>query len=151
MLQWLMTGLGLRVGSPWLCPVLCNLQLNGPCLQCGSELKAKFRAAIESAETRAAEQLNVYAPEVFAEVRDARAERVFTRARSVIDASLVTVEEKVLDGEPAASILAHAAGEARPMIVIGSRGLSPVSRLLVGSVSQRVLSQAACPVTIVHR
>ncbi len=95
--------------------------------------------------------MNVYAPEVFAEVRDARAERVFTRARSVIDASLVTVEEKVLDGEPAASILAHAAGEARPMIVIGSRGLSPVSRLLVGSVSQRVLSQAASPVTIVHR
>ena len=103
------------------------------------------------AEARVAEQLSGYAPEAFADLRQARAERVFKRARSAVDASAVTVDEAVLDGDPAASILAHAAGEAGPMIVMGSRGLSPVSRILVGSVSQRVLSQATCPVTIVHR
>ena len=36
------------------------------------------------------------------------------------------------------------------LMVLGARGLGPVKRLLLGSVSERVLRHASCPVLIVH-
>lgn len=49
----------------------------------------------------------------------------------------------------AADALTHAAAKAR-VLVVGSRGLGGVSGLLLGSVSDRCLHEARCPVLIVH-
>jgi nucleotide-binding universal stress UspA family protein len=35
--------------------------------------------------------------------------------------------------------------------VLGSRGFGPVMRLLIGSVSSRVIRKASCPVMVVPR
>ena len=102
-------------------------------------------------ETMDNRQLSAYSPEHFAEVRGRRADDVFARARSVIGQTTAQIEEAVLAGDPATAILAHAAKVDDAMIIMGSRGLSRVSELLVGSVSHRVLHHAKCPVTIVHR
>jgi universal stress protein A len=36
------------------------------------------------------------------------------------------------------------------LVVMGSRGLSPMKELLIGSVSETVLRHAPCPVTVVR-
>jgi nucleotide-binding universal stress UspA family protein len=37
------------------------------------------------------------------------------------------------------------------LLVLGSRGFGPVMRLLIGSVSSRVIRRAPCPVLVVPR
>lgn len=51
-------------------------------------------------------------------------------------------------GHPADSILAVAKRLDVNQIIMGSRGLSPLKELLLGSVSERVVRRAHCPVTI---
>ncbi|MBA2665246.1 MAG: universal stress protein [Bradymonadaceae bacterium] len=52
-------------------------------------------------------------------------------------------------GDPAQKIVEIAAARGIDLIVIGSRGLGPVSAVLLGSVSHRVAHDAGCPVMIV--
>ncbi|MFL5686876.1 MAG: universal stress protein [Chloroflexota bacterium] len=59
-----------------------------------------------------------------------------------------TIEVRVLDGRPATKIVAEAERFEADLIVMGARGLSPVRRLLVGSVSSEVVDHAPCPVLI---
>lgn len=61
-----------------------------------------------------------------------------------LDATGLTVQ-----GTPAKKILAQAGELGADMIVIGSHGFGAVSRLLLGSVSGKVLKKASCPVLIV--
>lgn len=96
-------------------------------------------------------ELETYSPEHFAELRERQAARVFARARAVIGEAPARLEEVVLAGDPASAILSYADGVDDPMIIMGSRGLSRFSEMLMGSVSHRVLHHARCPVTIVHR
>lgn len=53
-------------------------------------------------------------------------------------------------GNPADCILAAAERLGITHIIMGSRGLSPLKELVLGSVSDRVVRQAKCPVTIVR-
>lgn len=54
-----------------------------------------------------------------------------------------------VQGAPAKKILAQAARLDIDMIVIGSHGFGAVFRLLLGSVSSKVVRKATCPVLIV--
>jgi nucleotide-binding universal stress UspA family protein len=60
---------------------------------------------------------------------------------------VLPVHEK---GEPVAKLLERA-GEGVDLLVLGSRGFGPVMRLLIGSVSARVIREAPCPVLVVPR
>jgi nucleotide-binding universal stress UspA family protein len=53
-------------------------------------------------------------------------------------------------GDPAEKLL-EAAEMGVDLLVLGSRGFGPVMRLLVGSVSSRVIREAPCPVLVVPR
>jgi nucleotide-binding universal stress UspA family protein len=81
------------------------------------------------------------------------AHHVLEQARKNFESSFTgtkapRVETKVRYGAPA-STLVDAAADAH-MIVVGSRGLGGVKRLLLGSVSAGVLQHARCPVVVVH-
>lgn len=73
----------------------------------------------------------------------------FDKARARIGAG-TAVRTLVSIGDPAAEIVALARREQASLIVMGSRGLSPVRELLLGSVSEKVIRHAHCAVTVVR-
>ncbi len=54
------------------------------------------------------------------------------------------VDAKILDGSPTDAIVAAAKGENADMVVMGSRGLSNIGGLLMGSVSHKVSHLCDC-------
>lgn len=62
----------------------------------------------------------------------------------------VPVESRRLDGPPA-NTLAEACEEGVDLLVVGSRGYGPLTRVLLGSVSARLINRAPCPVLVVPR
>ena len=59
------------------------------------------------------------------------------------------VETVLSWGNPMEIILEEVANNGYDLIVMGSRGLSPIRGLLMGSVSERITRAATCPVLIV--
>lgn len=60
------------------------------------------------------------------------------------------IEKVILHGEPSDKIIDFANKEKIDLIVMGRRGFSKIRRFFVGSVTQRVISDAPCPVLIVN-
>jgi len=53
-------------------------------------------------------------------------------------------------GHPAEHIVRRAEQTGAALIVMGRRGISPFQRWMLGSISERVLRYAHCPVMVVH-
>ncbi|WP_290648178.1 universal stress protein [Aquisalimonas sp.] len=86
------------------------------------------------------------------ELRHAREEegsRIFPAAHQLVPAG-VSAQEVMLSGDPANGILEYAQSHPEAMIVMGTRGHSEVRELLVGSVTNKVVHHAHCPVTVIH-
>jgi nucleotide-binding universal stress UspA family protein len=88
--------------------------------------------------------------EVAQEAAD-RALDVVKRAAARLKAEHVNVTSSVLSGDPRRQILARARAIGADLIVVGSRGLSPINRLLVGKVAAYVLRHAPCSVAIMRQ
>jgi nucleotide-binding universal stress UspA family protein len=65
------------------------------------------------------------------------------------DAGVKDVTSQVLEGDPATSIIEYASKNGADLIVIGSRGLSTFKRLVLGSVSSKVVQESRIPVLVV--
>lgn len=63
----------------------------------------------------------------------------------------VAIEAVVLEGNTAAEILDQATNMSADLLVIGTHGRSGFERLLLGSVTEKVLRKARCPVLTVPR
>jgi nucleotide-binding universal stress UspA family protein len=64
----------------------------------------------------------------------------------------LTVEAEVREGYPATVIEEEAGRVSADLVVIGTRGLSGLKHLFLGSVAERVVQRAPCPVlTVKHR
>ncbi|SHK23547.1 universal stress protein [Desulforamulus aeronauticus] len=61
----------------------------------------------------------------------------------------VTIKKQLINGHPSDKITEFAKLNDFTHIVLGSRGLTDLQGLVMGSVSHRVLHQAHCPVTLV--
>jgi nucleotide-binding universal stress UspA family protein len=89
---------------------------------------------VDELATHSRERLGVY----LASVRKAKRD------------SPVVVEFKVEEGDAAGVIVDTAAAEEVDLIIMSTHGRSGISRWLMGSVAERVLRNAPCPVLAVH-
>src|SRR4029079_7889920 len=95
---------------------------------------------VPPAAAAAAARVEGAGPDFETRVRDAVAElSAEVRALAVIE-----------HGDPVHKLIEDAETGV-DLLVLGSRGFGPVMRLLVGSVSSRVIRQAPCPVLVVPR
>ena len=78
------------------------------------------------------------------------ARRILAAQVDAIEASGIVAEPHLLQGPPIDTIL-DLCDELRPgLLVVGSRGLGPIGRIFLGSVSEGVVHHARCPVLVVR-
>lgn len=80
-----------------------------------------------------------------------KANRVFSETNAALaEQGLTSHRQLTVEGSPADEILKFADKNGMDLIAMGSHGLTGALRLLMGSVSRKVLDQAKCPVLIVR-
>ncbi len=93
--------------------------------------------------------------EYFNELEQAARSRATDAIASAVDqlktAQALTVESEVIEGSPKQVILDEAERWGADLIVVGSHGYRGWERLLLGSVSQAVVSHAKCSVEVVRK
>ena len=82
--------------------------------------------------------------------RTAVSRKSFDMAREAIGSGPIEIATHVEIGHPAQQIVTHAEAIDADVVVMGSRGLSPIQSMMLGSVSEYVVRHASCPVTIVR-
>jgi nucleotide-binding universal stress UspA family protein len=70
--------------------------------------------------------------------------------RTAIELGAVGVETLVVEGTPASEIVRVARDRFVDMIIIGTHGRGAFTRALLGSVADKVIRTASCPVLVVH-
>jgi nucleotide-binding universal stress UspA family protein len=76
------------------------------------------------------------------------AARILDVAAKQAEAQGVTAETRLLHGDAAAGIMQAAREAGADLIVVGHRGLSVLSAMVMGSVSEKVAHEAPCSVLI---
>jgi nucleotide-binding universal stress UspA family protein len=87
-------------------------------------------------------------PDFWAGVK-AEAEQSLARLRADLEQRGVATETAVCEGYAASVIVDEAAARGADLIVIGTHGLSGLKHMLLGSIAERVVQKAACPVLTV--
>ncbi len=77
------------------------------------------------------------------------AEQSLSRYAEDLERRDIQVESVVREGYPATVIVDEAASQPADLIVIGTHGLSGLKHLLLGSIAERVVQRAHCPVLTV--
>ena len=88
--------------------------------------------------------------EFWKQYKVAAEERLSLLVRTEVPAAAERVALRVEAGYPSGSILDRLDTEAFDMVVMGTRGLTGLKHLLLGSVAERVVQRAKCPVLTLH-
>ncbi|MFS0673493.1 universal stress protein [Ornithinibacillus sp. 179-J 7C1 HS] len=81
-------------------------------------------------------------------LQDDSADKVIDDA-SMRLSKLTEVDYEILSGKPAEKIIEFAEEKDADLIIMGNRGLSGIKKLVMGSVSKKVLTEASSPVLVV--
>jgi len=77
------------------------------------------------------------------------AENAVKRTKEVFDEAGLQVDTDIIGGDPGKTIASYAKEKGFGQIIMGTRGLSDLSGIIMGSVSHQVLHFAECPVLLV--
>ena len=123
-------------------------------VQVASEIAGRFQAKLTIAVVRptppgeAAARLEALVP-ISEDGRTLATMLEEMRDRALLQGARV-VEPVMLHGEVLESLLEYLGRNPQDLVVVGSRGLSPGRRLLLGSVSSGLVNAALCPVLVVR-
>lgn len=78
------------------------------------------------------------------------AERILEEGTARLDAPGLLIDRVVLFGSPAEALCNLAHAEEVDLVIVGRSGRSSVSRMLLGSVSDRLVHRCTKPVLVVH-
>ena len=87
--------------------------------------------------------------EIIDELKD-KAQRMLEEYRIQAKKNNIPIQITIMQGDPAKVIIEHAKSKNYDLIVMGTRGRSSFQELLIGSVSQKVMHHASCPVMVVR-
>ena len=111
---------------------------------------ARHLAKLVNAQDAKITLLHVAAPESELEHKFF-ANRLFSATNAALARQGLTSHHRIIvEGNPAEQILEFADHIKADLIAMGSHGMTGILRLIMGSVSKRVLEQAKCPVLIVR-
>ena len=82
------------------------------------------------------------------EKRHIEAVEIIKRVEAFVKQEGVAVETQILSGRPAMSIIELAENKGVDLIVVGSHGRTGLDRILMGSVSDRVIGYAQCAILV---
>lgn len=82
--------------------------------------------------------------------RQAAGQTILDEARRQLGEITLDVHEELLEGPEAEAIINVAETRQVDLIIMGTRGLSTLTGLLLGSVSHKVIRHAHCPVMVVR-
>jgi nucleotide-binding universal stress UspA family protein len=125
-------------------------------LQTAIELAKKFDARIEVVHSYHVDMPiasplggGFVLPEGFLEGVRAHAEGQVAKVVSEVSGQGLTVEGQAIEGSPSQVIVAMAKQCAADLIVMGTRGLTGLKHVALGSVAERTIRTAPCPVLTV--
>jgi len=72
------------------------------------------------------------------------------RAKEFTDAGVPTVQSKVLTGDIAEEIMTYSKENNCNMIIMGTHGYKGLERILFGSIADKVVKNACCPVLTIN-
>lgn len=98
----------------------------------------------------AAQDSSTVLPELLEELRQ-RLEELVARAESTLRESGFSTEGRILMGDPREALLQVAQSERADLLVVGSRGRTGITKLMLGSVSSHVVTHAPCSVLVVKQ
>jgi len=92
----------------------------------------------------------VASPRMLQELADQAAKHVGEWKRQAQGMGVPTVNAETLVGEPASEIVSYARDHGVDLLVLGTHGRTGLEHALMGSVAERVVRRARCPVLTVH-
>ena len=87
--------------------------------------------------------------DVIEELKD-KAMKMLEEYRAEAAKNNVPIQIAIMQGDPAKVIIELAKAKSYNLIIMGTRGRSSFKELLIGSVSQKVMHHASCPVMVVR-
>jgi nucleotide-binding universal stress UspA family protein len=84
------------------------------------------------------------------DARREEARRAVAAAVERFKALDLQVEGEVVEGRPDEAIIKSAESSGADLIVVGSHGRTGLTKILLGSVAERVIGHAICPVLVVR-
>lgn len=119
-----------------------------------ADSEVKIVAAIEPFQPHASELWAMpsgYWDDLESSARQQAKDAIAGAARQFDSTPELKIDNEILKGNPKAVIPEEAEAWGADLIVLGSHGYTGLKRMLLGSVSQAVLSHAPCSVEIIHR